>query len=327
MYGTTSSAQVPTGQTARVSETIIPSDTPAGLLDADNSKLSLGIAATAVAVVIWGSASVLVKSIDGIDGVGISFYRLLFGTVLLSAIFFARGGRYTRSMLWTCVPGGIAFGLDILLFFSALRETSTANATVIGALQPILLLPLGVRLFGEVVDRRVMLWSFVAVAGTGVVVLGGTGLPQWSPRGDLLACGALLTWTAYFVASKTARAGLGAIEYFAGLTVVAFVIVAPFTFAIGADVSPAATSDWLAIVAVTVFSGALGHVLLNWSHPHVPLQVMSLLTLLVPLVATTGAVLFLDEPVDGLQWAGMAVVLCALALVVRRTDRASRRHR
>lgn len=48
---------------------------------------------------------------------------------------------------------------------------------------------------------------------------------------------------------------------------------------------------------------------------------MSLLTLLVPLVATTGAVLFLDEPIDGLQWLGMAVVLVALAEVVRRTSR------
>ena len=59
--------------------------------------------------------------------------------------------------------------------------------------------------------------------------------------------------------------------------------------------------------------------LLNWSHGHVPLQVMSLLTLLVPVVATAGAVLFLDEPVDGLQWIGMVVVLAALAEVARKT--------
>lgn len=284
-------------------------------------RTSLGIVASTIAVIIWGSASVLVKAIDGIDGVGISFHRLLFGTVLLSAVFLIRGGRFSRRMLWTCVPGGIAFGLDILLFFSALRETSTANATVIGALQPILLLPIGVRYFAEAIDRRVVAWSFVAVAGTAIVVFGGTGLPQWSPYGDLLATGALFTWTAYFIASKSARTGLGAIEYFTGLTVVAFAIVAPFALVSGADLSPAATDDWLAILAVTVFSGALGHVLLNWSHPHVPLQIMSLLTLLVPVVATTGAVVFLDEPVDALQWIGMVVVLAALVLVVRRTSR------
>lgn len=287
----------------------------------DASRQALGVAATTAAVVIWGSASVLVKSVDGLGGVGISFHRLGMGLVLLSAIFLARGGRFSRRMLVVAAPGGLAFGLDIVLFFSALRETSTANATVIGALQPILLLPIGVRMFGEAVDRRLVLWSFVAVAGTAGVVLGGTGLPQWSPRGDLLACGALLTWTAYFVTSKTARAELGAIEYFTGLTVVAFAIVAPFALLTGADLSPAATSDWIAIAAITLFSGALGHVLLNWSHAHVPLQIMSLLTLLVPLVATAGAMVFLDESVVAAQWIGMAVVVGALAEVVRRTGR------
>ena len=291
------------------------------LVPPTEQRTSAGIAATSVAVVIWGASSVLVKAIDGLDGVGISFYRLLFATVLLGGFFLARGRRFTRRMLWLCVPGGVAFGLDIVLFFSALRETSTANATVIGALQPILLLPIGVRMFGERVTRSVVVWSFVAVAGTTAVVLGGTGLPQWTLYGDLLALGALLSWTAYFVASKAARQRLGAVEYFTGLTVVAFVVVAPYALVSRADLTPAAPSDWAAILGVTVFSGALGHVLLNWSYPHVPLQVMSLLTLLVPLVATTGAVLFLDEPIDALQWIGMAVVLGALAIVVRGTSR------
>lgn len=287
----------------------------------DAPRTALGIAATTLAVTVWGGASVLVKSIDGIGGVGISFYRLGFGVVLLGGAFLAMGGRFSRRMLWVAAPGGIAFGLDILFFFSALRETSTANATVIGALQPILLLPFGRRMFGEIVDRRTVAWSLVAVAGTAAVVLGGTGLPQWSPFGDLLATAALLTWTAYFLASKTARAELGAVEYFTGLTVVAFAIVAPFTFVTGADISPAATSDWVALLAITAFSGAIGHVLLNWSHAHVPLQVMSLLTLLVPLVATTGAVVFLDERVVALQWIGMAVVLAALAVVASKSAR------
>lgn len=295
--------------------------TPA-VVDQPTARTGAGIVATAVAVTIWGAASVLVKSIDGIDGTGISFYRLLFGTVLLGIVYLGSGGRFTRRMLWLCVPGGIAFGLDIVLFFSALRETSTANATVIGALQPILLLPIGVRMFGEAVDRRVVAFSFVAVAGTAVVVFGGSGLPQWSPYGDLLATGALFTWTAYFIASKSARKELGALQYFTGLTVVALVVVAPYALVSGADLSPADTSDWMAILAVTAFSGALGHVLLNWSHGHVPLQVMSLLTLLVPVVATAGAVLFLDEPVDALQWVGMVVVLAALAEVARKTSSA-----
>ncbi len=287
------------------------------------SRTTLGILATGLAVTIWGLASVLVKSVEGIDGPGISFYRLVFGAVLLCAAHLLAGGRITRRMLLVAAPGGLAFGADLVLFFSALRETSVANATVIGALQPILLLPVGARLFGERVTARTAAWSVVAVAGTAVVVLGASGVPEWSLRGDLLATGALLTWTAYFVTSKQARRELGALEYFCGLTVVAAAVVCPLVVLGGADLSPARTSDWVAILAVTALSGAVGHVLLNWSHEHVPLQVMSLLTLLVPVVATVGAVVVLDESVTGVQWAGMAVVIASLAVVVRRGDEAA----
>jgi drug/metabolite transporter (DMT)-like permease len=279
-------------------------------------RRTAGILATTVGVTIWGASSTMVKSIDGIDAVGISFHRLVIGAAFLVLVFLARGGRITVPMLRTSALGGIAFGLDIVLFFSALRETSVANATVIGALQPILLAPIGVRLFGEELGRRVVVWSIVAVGGTAVVVLGATGVPEWSLRGDLLAAGALLSWTAYFVASKRARTQLSTLEYFTGLSVVACVVVAPYALVVGADLSPAGPGDWFTIVAVTVFSGALGHVLLNWSHEHVPLQVISLLTLLVPVVATAGAVLFLDESVSALQWFGMAVVVASLAVVV-----------
>jgi drug/metabolite transporter (DMT)-like permease len=280
------------------------------------SRRTAGILATTLGVTIWGASSTMVKSIDGIDGPGIAFHRLLIGAAVLVVVHLARGGRITWSLLRVSAFGGIAFGLDIVLFFSALRETSVANATVIGALQPILLAPIGIRLFGEQLGRRTLVWSAVAVAGTVVVVLGATGLPAWSLRGDLLAVGALLSWTAYFVASKQARQQLGTLDYFTGLSVVASVVIAPYALVVGADLSPAGPSDWVTIVVVTVLSGALGHVLLNWSHEHVPLQVVSLLTLLVPVVATVGAVTFLDERVTGLQWLGMAAVVAALAVVV-----------
>jgi drug/metabolite transporter (DMT)-like permease len=280
-----------------------------------------GIAATTLAVTVWGSMSVLVKSVDGLDGAGISFYRLLLGSFLLTGMLRVTGGRLSRSLLVACIPGGAAFAVDIVFYFSALRETSVANATIIGALQPILLLPIGIRWFGERLDARMVLYSVLALAGTTMVVFGNAAAPEVSPAGDLMAVGALLAWTAYFVISKQASARFGAIEYFAGLTVVATVMMAPLLVVLDADLVSSDADDWISIVALTVFSGALGHVLLNWSHEHVPLQVMSLLTLLVPVVATVGAVVVLDEEVVAIQWGGMAVVVGALAEVVRRSTR------
>ena len=103
-----------------------------------------------------------------------------------------------------------------MLFFSAVQETSIANATIIGALQPLLMLAVAGPLFGErpAVDRRA--WGLVAVGGAAIVVLGGDGGGANSADGDLLAVGALVAWTAYFVSTKTARTQLTSFEYLTG---------------------------------------------------------------------------------------------------------------
>ena len=99
-------------------------------------------------------------------------------------------------------------------------------------------------------------------------------------------------------------------------------------FVISTRYSPPATIDaggvavpsweqWAWLAALLAVPGT-GHMLMNWSHNHVRLVIASMLTLAIPVISTIGAVLFLDEALNGIQVVGMAVVLGALAVVVRR---------
>jgi drug/metabolite transporter (DMT)-like permease len=233
----------------------------------------------------------------------------------VTAVFLLSGGRITPRLLRLSFWGGAAFALDILLFFSALQHTSVANATVIGALQPLLLLLLAGPMFGERPRWVDAVWGVVGVVGAGVVVLGGDGGGAAGGRGDLLAVGALLAWTGYFVASKTARSELTSLEYLTGLSIVAAVLVVPAPAVLGVSLGEPSAHDWFLIVTIAVVNGALGHFLMNWAHAHVRLVVTSLLTLAVPVVATTIAVPVLEEPVAALQVVGMAVVVVSLGIV------------
>ena len=60
---------------------------------------------------------------------------------------------------------------------------------------------------------------------------------------------------------------------------------------------------------------------MNFAHPHIPLYLASLLTLAVPVMSTTVALIFLDESINALQVLGMMVVLTAIGLVVLRSER------
>lgn len=280
-----------------------------------------GVLAAAASVVVWGASSVLIKQVEGVSGIAISFHRLWIGAVLTSAVFLATGGRFSRRLLRLSLPGGAAFALDIVLFFTAVQETSVANATVIGALQPVLVLAIARRLFGERPGLPEAFWASVAIAGAVIVVTGAAAGGPASRRGDLLAAAALVAWTWYFVASKRARRELGSFEYLAGLSLVATVVVTPLVLLSGERLAVPEASGWGVIVLIAVVNGALGHFLMNWAHGHVPIVATSLMTLAIPVVATAAAAVFIDEPVTAAQVAGMVVVIASLSIVVLRTSR------
>lgn len=284
------------------------------------SKARLGVASAVTAVLVWGSSSVLIKEVPDLNGVAIAAYRLWIGAVLVTALFVATGGRITPRLLRLSFWGGIAFGADIVLFFTALQHTTVANATVIGALQPLLLLALAGPMFGERATWTDAAWGSVAIVGAGVVVLGGEAGSGLSD-GDVLAVGALLAWTAYFVASKAARAQLTSFEYLTGLSIVAAIVVIPAPALLGEPLGRPSGEAWALIALIAVVNGGLGHFLMNWSHAHVPLVVTSLLTLAVPVVSSAVAVPVLDETLVALQVAGMVVVIGSLAVVAVRSAR------
>jgi drug/metabolite transporter (DMT)-like permease len=283
----------------------------------------LGLLAATSAVVVWGASSVAIKQVEGLNGLGLACYRIWLGALLVTVGFLATGGRVSRRLLRLSFWGGITFTADLVLFFCAVQETSIANATVIGALQPLLVLAVGSRLFGERARLAEVAWGAVAVAGTALVILGGDGGGANSTWGNVLAVGALISWTAYFVFTKTARQELSAFEYLTGMAIVAAIAVIPLPLVFEGTMGSTDLDGWLVILYLTVVNGLLGHFLMAFAHGHVTLLTVSLLTLAIPVFAAAGAALWIDEPLTLVQAGGMAVVLVALGLVSISTARRS----
>lgn len=282
---------------------------------AASRRISAPMLAAVVAVGLWGLGPLIVKASD-LPGFTVALYRLLIGGALMTALLYARGGRLRASTFRASAPGGVAFGVNILFFFTAVKLTSVADATIISALQPALLLLLVGPLFGERVRPAVVAWTAVALGGVALVVY-GAGAGTRTLAGDLFAVGALLTWVWYFVASKQARAHVGALEYQAALLLVSTAVVVPVILLANDPLVLRTPTDWLVCVTVSVVPGG-GHLLMNYAHGQIKLTVASLLTLATPVIAVAGAALLLDEAVTPLQVLGGAVVLTSLAVVILR---------
>ncbi len=271
-----------------------------------------------MSIAVLSSMPPVSKHID-VPGLALAAHRFVWLGVLLTIVLYARGGRVTLRGLQLGWLPGLLFAGNIALFYTAVKLTTVANATVLGAIQPVLSLLIVGPMFGEKVRKGEVAITGFAVAGVIVVVYGSSITPVWSPRGDLLALLATLLWTAYLVAAKRARVELSALELQTVLTVVASMVVLPLALVSGQSFAVPRT-DWIWLMFLVVVPGA-GHTLINWAHGHTPLVLVSMLFLLNPVIATGLAALFLGESVNGFQVAGMVLVIGALSVLMFRVQR------
>jgi len=279
----------------------------------DGSRLGLG--AVSAAVTLMGIGSVVAKAAE-IDGPVLGFHRAWGAAVVYGLALLAIGGRFTKDTLLKAAPGGLIFGVQLAFFFSAIKLTTVANATMLIALQPVVVLFFFSRRFGETVTRRDWVLSALAILGVGIVVFGSVDSPSWSPAGDALAVCALVSWTLYFVASKRARVHLGAVEYQGLSLVFSSLILLPIAVIFSGTLDPG-QGKWWWIPAMVAIPGT-GHLLMNWAHARVALGLVSQLTLISPVVSVALAALVLEgETVNAWQMLGMVVVLAALIAIVK----------
>ena len=277
-----------------------------------------GRIAAVFAVVCWSAGNVIVARLD-LSGIEIAFWRQFLGAVVYGTVFILIGKRFTWSQIKLAFPVAILFCSEIAVFFTALNITTVANATIIGALQPIVLIIVAGGKFGEVITKRLVGISIFATGGVAVVVLGSSSDVSWSPLGDLLALLAMILFSAYFVAVKSVRVHIDTFTLQTLAMFIGSIGLLPFLIIFQGSTSgfPALTqNEFLWIVVLLIVPGS-GHFLMNWAHLHVSLSLAGLLMLAIPVLSAGGAWVFLDQSVSILQVVGGAVGIFALVIVTR----------
>jgi drug/metabolite transporter (DMT)-like permease len=167
--------------------------------------------------------------------------------------------------------------------------------------------------------------AVIATIGVARVAFGAAKSGEGSGLGDVMAVAALFAWAWYFIASKQARRHLDTLEYLTVVMIGGVPIVGVLALVTGAFSEPGNQLDLTNLwwVLLVVFLPGSGHLLINWAHNSTTITLSSLLTLLMPVVSTALAALWLDEQVTAIQVVGIAVVLAALAIVIVGDSRAA----
>lgn len=278
----------------------------------------MAVGCSAVAVLVQSVGPVIVRKIE-LAGLAVGFNRCWMGALFTIGLLYLKGERLSWRIIKESALGGLTFALNIATFFVAVKRTSIANASVIAAMQPLFLMLIVNRIFGERPRPAHWVCSAAAMVGVVLVVRGSTNAKTGDPFGDFLAFIAMLLFVAYFLASKRARKTMTTFEYQAGLLIVATVAMLPMALLSGSSIRVNRGVDWFWLSMMVLLPGS-GHLLTNYALAHIPLIVPAVLNLFVPAGSTLLAWLLVDERLVAVQVAGVGVVVGSLAVMIATTN-------
>ncbi len=272
----------------------------------------------AVVLLLWGFGPPVSKLLTA-PPLTASFARLW--TSSLAMLLLGLLARHRPS--WATMRGsfiaGVAFGLNSLVFFTALSNASIATITVIGSLQPAVVMLGASRIFGERLNRRVLTWTGVAIGGAVLAVLGAGASVHTNALGVMCAIGSLLAMGVYFLASKHARKSLGAWEYVTGVMLWASILVTPVV-ALGGGLNHLDAIDrvdWFWLFVMLIGPGVGGQLIMGWSVRWVPVSLSAMILLGSTVVAIVAAWPIHGEQPTLVQLVGCVVTLGAVGLILQ----------
>jgi len=286
------------------------SQTPSGISPHSDPR---GVLAMTLASFLFSWGFIIVRA-AGLPPAWTAGFRLTFGAALLLGV--AKLRRMPFHFSPVVVAAGVLFGVHQLAFIGATQATSIALVTLVQALQPLLVAPLSRRALQEDTPKALYACGVLGVAGVGIVVYANRGLPTTTWYGFGLSLLNLVSYTAFFLASKRARLeGAHPISLTGTALAIALLTVLPFL-----GNAPDTIEPWqVGLLAFMAWVPGNGHVLVNWAHPRVSATLAALTTSLVPVFASIWAHLIFDEPYGPLHLLGTLLTLSAIELGRRAT--------
>jgi drug/metabolite transporter (DMT)-like permease len=280
------------------------------------------VLAVFIAVFAWGIGPLLFLA-PSISINSVLFYRVLFWPPLLYLIVRRNGAKINDKLFRSVLVPGILFGVSTIFGFTAITTTSVANATIIGNISTAMVLFVAPRFLNEKISKSQVVLAFTSFAGVAAIVFGAGDTGGSSLFGDFLALVNALTWTVYFISSKRRRLdGVDTWQFLFGVSVIQVFVVVPYALLTSNDILQITWRDLGFLIAMTLFSGTIGHSFMLWAQKYVDASVSSLILLLGPVISSAGAWLVYGQQISLVQVIGGAIVLASLAGVVRMSSSA-----
>lgn len=272
------------------------------------------------AAVVLGLAPILVR-LGEVGPAAAGMWRFAFSIPLLLMLT-ARPGAdgVGRPSKWMALAG-LFFVLDLGFWHYGIVMTSVANATTLCNLTPVVVTAFAWIVWGQRPTGLFLVALALAMAGAFAMAAGADGGQGSNPLlGDVFSLSVALWYAGYFLAVQTARRTAGALRVTLWATGLGLPLLLAAAVLLREDLTPETAAGWSALVGLGVMH-VIGQGGVAWALGRLPASVTAVTILVQPVVAAIlGWILFV-EALTPVQALGGALVLGAVVLAQRSTQK------
>ena len=269
-----------------------------------------------LAMVSVSSTSLVIRSVETVPALVLAFWRMLTASGMLwgySAV--CPSGNLSPKNKKRIILAGIFLGCHFACFFLGVRNTSIANATILGCMAPIFTVFISI-FQKKKINKMTYAGLVIALVGGGIIQSGDLSLHSANLFGNSIALLSALFIAITFVLAKEIRQDTDSIVYGRSLFFVASITVLLIAVATGDSIMNFETTDIPWFLFLGLVPSIFGHNLLNYAVKYITPTAVSSVPLGEPVIASLFGLLLFGEAVPAGALLGGPVVLVGVYIII-----------
>ena len=269
-----------------------------------------------LAMVSVSSTSLVVRSVATVPALVLAFWRMFTASGMLWGYSLIRpAGRLSPINKKRIIFAGIFLGCHFACFFLGIRNTSIANATLLGCLAPIFTVFIAI-FQKKKINKMTYAGLIIAIVGGWVVQSGDFSLNSANLFGDSIALLSALFLAVTFVLAEEIRQETNSIVYGRSLFFVASITVLFIATTTGDSILDFKAGDIPWFLFLGLVPSVFGHNLLNYAVKYITPPAVSSVPLGEPVIASLFGLLLFGEAIPLGALLGGPIVLIGVYIII-----------
>ncbi len=269
-----------------------------------------------LAMVSVSSTSLVVRSVATVPALVLAFWRMFTASGMLWGYSVIRpAGSLSTINKKRIIFAGIFLGCHFACFFLGIRNTSIANATLLGCVAPIFTVIISI-FQKKKINKMTYVGLVIAIVGGGIVQSGDISLNSANLFGNSIALLSALFLAMTFVLAEEIRQETNSIVYGRSLFFVASITVLLIAATAGDSILNFKPSDIPWFIFLGLVPSVFGHNLLNYAVKYITPTAVSAVPLGEPIIASIFGLLLFGESIPFGALLGGPVVLIGVYIII-----------